>query len=79
MPASHAQPRLKKGSRTPVGSSFMGQLERAVQAEMRRFKVSRSFVIATAVAHVLGVDEQANYRASDHKRGRVLRMVRRAS
>ena len=65
------QPRLEKGvKRKPVGSAFMERLELAVRAEMRRFGASRSFVIATAVAFALGVEEQADYRPAKVKRGR---------
>lgn len=50
------------GGRLPVGSAFAKDLERAVESEMRRWGVSRSFVIARAVAFALGVEEQADYR-----------------
>lgn len=55
------QPRLKGERREPVSSAFMHELERAIRREMARFHVSRSFVIATAVAEALGVKEQASY------------------
>ena len=54
------QPPLKGGRRN-VGSAFRPELEAAVQREMRRFNVGRSFVIATAVAQTLGVKEQEDY------------------
>lgn len=50
------------GGRLPVGSAFARDLERAVELEMRRWGVSRSFVIARAVAFALNVEEQADYR-----------------
>lgn len=56
-----SQPRVNS-RRQPVSSSaFIAALEKAVAAEARRFNVSRSFVIATAVAECLGVDEQIPY------------------
>lgn len=59
----------------------MQELERAVQAEMRRFNVSRSFVTATATAYALGVNEQPTYfvsKSRQHRRIAGLRIVRRA-
>lgn len=55
------QPRLVGERRQPVSSAFMAELERAVRREMARFNVSRSFVIATAVAYALDVKEQPTY------------------
>ncbi len=56
-----SQPRY--GSpRLHVGSAFIPDLELAVEAEMRKYGVSRSFVIATAVAFALSIDEQPDYR-----------------
>jgi hypothetical protein len=57
------QPRLVGERRQPVSSAFMAELERAVRREMARFHVSRSFVIATAVADALGVESQPHYAA----------------
>jgi hypothetical protein len=51
-----------RGGRVPVSSAFLDAVEAAVAREMRRFNVSRSFVIATAVAYALKVEEQADYR-----------------
>jgi hypothetical protein len=51
-----------KGGRQPVSSALLREVERAVRREMTRWNVSRSFVIATAVAHALGVEEQPDYR-----------------
>ena len=51
-----SQPRIPGHSRRPVGSAFEDRLEQAVQAEMRHFGVSRSFVIAVATADALGVE-----------------------
>lgn len=50
------QPRIAGASRIPSYSSLLPQLRRAVDAEARRFNVSRSFVIATALGDALGID-----------------------
>jgi hypothetical protein len=55
------QPRYL-GGRQPVNSAFIPDIEKAVEREMKRFNVSRSFVIATCVAFALGIDEQPDYR-----------------
>lgn len=55
------QPRTRGLKRLPVGSAFQKEVEAAVRREMRRFGVSRSFVIATATAWALGVKEQPRY------------------
>jgi hypothetical protein len=55
------QPRYR-GGRIPVHSAFIPGLEQAIQREMARFGVSRSFVIATATAFALGVDDQPDYK-----------------
>lgn len=57
-----AQTRVKGSKRIPMGTSVISPLERAVRAEMSRFKVSRSFVIATCVAYALNVNEQEDYK-----------------
>lgn len=54
------QPRYV-GGRNPVNSAFIPPLEKAVLAEMSKYKASRSFVIATCVAVALGVTEQIDY------------------
>lgn len=65
------QRRIKGIKRQPVHSAFIEEIERAVQREMRFFRVSRSFVIATAVAHALGVDEQEDYRPNPRRKRKV--------
>ena len=55
------QPRYR-GGRIPVHSAFIPDLEVAIRREMAIFGVSRSFVIATATAFALGVDEQPDYK-----------------
>lgn len=44
--------------RIPVGSRFSPRTERAVEREQARYSVSRSWVIARAVAFALNVDEE---------------------
>jgi hypothetical protein len=55
------QARIPGARRLPVHSAFASQLETAIQREMRRYKVSRSFVIASCCAYALGVE------APDHR------------
>lgn len=62
------QPRYV-GGRQPVTSGFIPDLEKAVRREMRKFNVSRSFVIATCVAYALGVEEQPDYARPVSKSG----------
>lgn len=51
-----SQPRIVGVRRQPVSSAFAARIERAVEREMSRYGASRSFVIAVAVAHALGVE-----------------------
>jgi hypothetical protein len=51
-----------KGGRQYVNSAFIPDIELAVEREMKRYNVTRSFVIATCVAYALQVEEQADYR-----------------
>lgn len=69
------QPRYV-GGRIPAHSGFIPALEHALRKEMRRFGVSRSFVIATCVAYTLRVEDQPDYaklpaviRLVDNKKG----------
>ena len=48
-------------NRKKVQSGFIPSLEAAVKREMRRFNVSRSFVIATCVAFTLRIEKQPDY------------------
>lgn len=59
-----------RGGRSPMGTAVIGPLETAIRREQVRFKVSRSFVIATAVAHSLGVDAQEDYQEGRSRRRR---------
>lgn len=55
------QPKTKE-EKQQVGSRFVPKLEAAVEREMKRFKVSRSFVIAECVAFALGVKLDYSYK-----------------
>lgn len=70
-------PRAPAGRyRTPMGTAALDTLEHAIRTEARRFNVSCSFVIHTAVAYALGLEVE-DYRTTDkvipithHKRRR---------
>ena len=57
-----------KGGRIPASSAFLPSIEEAIRGDMKRFSVSRSFVIATACAFAFNIDEQADYRAPERRR-----------
>lgn len=44
--------------RTPASTAYGPQVEAAITEAMRRFRVSRSFVIATAVNTFFGIDAE---------------------
>jgi len=54
------QPRIKGYTRTPMGTAVVDQIEKAIRKEMARYGVSRSFVIANALAFTFGI-ETASY------------------
>lgn len=58
-----AQPRTPGVRRQPVSSAVSHRIEAAIAREMARYDVSRSFVIAVACAHALGVklDDDEEY------------------
>ena len=49
------QPKVK-GGREPLPSTVLPRLRRAVEADAQRFNVSRSWVVAVALAEVYGID-----------------------
>ena len=53
--------RRVKGGRKALPASVLKQIWREVDHQARRFDVSRSFVIATALAHTFGIKEQEDY------------------
>ena len=56
--------------KVPRASAFTQELNRAVEKEAKRFNVSKSFVIATAVADALGID-YADYTTAERLNGKV--------
>lgn len=58
------KPRRQKpvqGGRVPVSAGLIRDIEMAIHDEMKRYNVSRSFVIAVALAHTFGIKEQEDY------------------
>lgn len=51
-----------QGGRTPHSAGFIRDLDAWVEREAAHFGVSRSFVIATCVGVVAGIEEQPDYR-----------------
>lgn len=60
------QPRLMEGRRAPITSAIAHDIERALAREMDRYGVSRSFVVAVALAYTFGIELEDN--ADYHKR-----------
>lgn len=57
-----SQKRLPKGvKRQPLPACVLDRIYEKVDAEAKRFNVSRSFVIAVALATVFNVKEQEEY------------------
>lgn len=50
-----------RGGREPLPACVIGHIREAVQREADRWGVSRSFVIAVALAEFFGIDEQEKY------------------
>ena len=60
----HKTPRRQKpvkGGRQQVGAGVIKDIEIAIEHDMARFNVSRSFVIAVALADHYGIDEQEDF------------------
>jgi hypothetical protein len=55
------QRRIPGRPREPIGACVMDDIETEVRKTATRFGVSRSFVIAVALAEVLGVKGQESY------------------
>lgn len=60
--------RRVKGGRVPRGTALLRALDREVERQARLFGVSKSFVIATALGTMLGIDAQEDYRRIDRPR-----------
>jgi hypothetical protein len=50
-----------KGGRAPLPSCVLDSIREAVEEEARKFRVSRSFVIAVRLAHSYGITEQEEF------------------
>jgi hypothetical protein len=57
-----SQPRIPGVRRSPVSTAVTKEIERHLQQEMRRYGVSRSFVIANALAFVFDIEVVEDYR-----------------
>jgi hypothetical protein len=55
------QPRVK-GGRARLAPSVLHEIDVEVTKVARQFGVSKSWVIATALAEVMGIKDQADYR-----------------
>jgi hypothetical protein len=60
-PRRYQRQRGIKGGRTAIGAGVIGDIEKAILREQRRYGVSRSFVIAVALAGFFGIEEQEDY------------------
>jgi len=49
------QPRILGVRRIPMATCVLSEIEECVRADMKMFGVSRSFVIATHLAHSYGI------------------------
>lgn len=60
-----------KGGRDPLPACVIKDIKIEVERRARRFNVSKSFVIAVALAEAFGVEEQETYLAKriEFKRG----------
>lgn len=63
-----SQPRHRGVTRQPIGTSVIDAIERQLEREMKRWNVSRSFVVATVLAYHFNVNEQDDYRQLDEPR-----------
>jgi hypothetical protein len=59
-----------KGGRSPLPACVLKDIYDAVDRRARKFGVSRSFVIAVALAEVFGITEQETYVTPDTKHWR---------
>ena len=53
--------------RTHLGTAVIDKIERAIERECKRYGVSRSFVIANALAFTFGVDAE-NYKDTQYNK-----------
>ena len=50
-----------RGGRDPLPSCVLKEIRDAVEREAARYNVSKSFVIAVALAHAFGIKKQEDY------------------
>jgi hypothetical protein len=62
-----------KGGRTPAYSGLIKSIEAAIQREVTKYGVTRSFVIATALAFVFDIEDQPDYRGDSARGARRVR------
>jgi len=65
MPANVRFQKPVKGGRLKISAAGVKELRRAVDLEARKFRVSRSFVVVTALADALGIDIEKYYETQD--------------
>lgn len=51
-----------RGGRQLLPSCVLKSIERAVESRATQYSMSKSFVIAVALAEVFGIDEQEHYK-----------------
>lgn len=57
-----------KGGRKQLPSCVLKEIRIEVEKQSRMFKVSRSFVVATALAEIFGIKQQEDYKTLIRKR-----------
>jgi hypothetical protein len=60
-----------KGGRQMLSAGFIAALEAEIERTAKRFHVTRSFVIAVAVADSLGIEEQETFIPQPKSRARL--------
>ncbi len=63
----YSQKRVK-GGRIPTGSSLIKASRKWVESQARMFNVSKSFVVATAIAHMASIKEQEDYKTVSRRK-----------
>lgn len=61
------QPRMPGTSRIPVSASLAEEIEACIRADMKMFRVSRSYVIANHLAYIY------NIKVTDYRKPTVVR------
>ncbi len=60
-----------RGGREPLPSCVIGEIYQEVERVAAKFHVSRSFVIAVALAETFGIEEQESYLPKSFTKKRV--------